>query len=110
MEIFYIAVFLLSAVAAAALEGTRKSATGSEIGNRDFLKFRNNYVLVYSLMMGKHCMLHYAWHKRCWPANSLSDLQLVTGFKGLLSMPCISTMTLTELLLASFSLLALARL
>ncbi|KAL3149800.1 hypothetical protein ABBQ38_013625 [Trebouxia sp. C0009 RCD-2024] len=51
MELFYIAVFLLSAAAAAALEGTRKSATGSESGNRDFLKFRNNYVLVYSLMM-----------------------------------------------------------
>ena len=54
MELFYIAVFLLSAIAAAALEGTRKSETGSGIGNRDFLKFRNNYVLVYALMMGEH--------------------------------------------------------
>lgn len=54
MELFYIAVFLLSAMAAAALEGTRKGETGSGTGNRDFLKFRNNYVLVYSLMMGEH--------------------------------------------------------
>ena len=62
MELFYIAVFLLSAVAAAALEATRKSSTGSETGNRDFLKFRNNYVLVYSLMMGEHCMLKGLGH------------------------------------------------
>ena len=47
------AVFFASAIAAAALEGTRKSETGSAVGNRDFLKFRNNYVLVYALMMGK---------------------------------------------------------
>ena len=53
MEIFYIAVFLLSAIAAAAVEGTRKSESGSGSGNRDFLNFRNNYVIVYALMMGK---------------------------------------------------------
>ncbi len=53
MELFYVAVFLLSALAAAALEGTRKTETGSAIANRDFLKFRNNYVLVYALMMGE---------------------------------------------------------
>lgn len=105
MELFYIAVFLVSAVAAAALEGTRKSATGSETGNRDFLKFRNNYVLVYSLMMGEHCMLQHALHDWCQSAGiqALLALQLVTGFKGPLYMPCISITTLTELLLASFS-------
>lgn len=53
MELIYLAVFLVSAIAAAALEGTRKSETGSAVGNRDFLKFRNNYVLVYTLMMGE---------------------------------------------------------
>ncbi len=53
MELFYLAVFLLSALAAAVLEGTRKTETGSAIANRDFLKFRNNYVLVYALMMGE---------------------------------------------------------
>ena len=52
MELFYVAVFLLSALAAAVLEGTRKTETGSAIANRDFLTFRNNYVLVYALMMG----------------------------------------------------------
>lgn len=51
MELFYVAVFLLSALAAAVLEGTRKTETGSAIANRDFLKFRDNYVLVYALMM-----------------------------------------------------------
>ena len=55
MELFYVAVFLLSALAAAALEGTRKTETGSAIANRDFLRFRNNYVLVYALMMGEAC-------------------------------------------------------
>lgn len=65
MELFYISVFLLAAVAAAALEGTRKSSTGSESGNRDFLKFRNNYVLVYSLMMGALCVLLHAMHDWC---------------------------------------------
>ena len=34
-------------------------------------------------------------------------MQLGIGFKGLLSMPCTSIMTLTELQLASSSLLAL---
>lgn len=63
MELFYVAVFLLSALAAAALEGTRKAETGSSIGNRDFLKFRNNYVLVYALMMGKAIQ-----DKLCQPA------------------------------------------
>ncbi len=60
MELFYVAVFLLSALAAAALEGTRKTETGSAIANRDFLKFRNNYVLVYALMMGEAYSLTHA--------------------------------------------------
>ena len=55
MELFYIAVFALSALATGALEGTRKTETGSAVGNREFLRFRNNYVLVYALMMGKGC-------------------------------------------------------
>lgn len=54
MELFYGIVFLLSALAAGILEWTKKSEGSSGSGNRDFLKFRNNYVLVYALMMGKH--------------------------------------------------------
>ena len=60
MELFYVAVFLLSALAAAALEGTRKTETGSANANRDFLKFRNKYVLVYALMMGEAYSLTHA--------------------------------------------------
>ena len=52
MELFYLIVFSLSAVAAGALEWTKKSEGSSATGNRDFIKFRNNYVLVYALMMG----------------------------------------------------------
>lgn len=62
MELFYVAVFLLSALAAAVLEGTRKTETGSAIANRDFLRFRNNYVLVYALMMGEAYTFAAALH------------------------------------------------
>lgn len=64
MELFYVAVFLLSALAAAALEGTRKAESGSAIANRDFLKFRNNYVLVYALMMGE--AHHFMQRVKTW--------------------------------------------
>lgn len=53
MEVFYGIVFLLSALAAGCLEWTKKSESNSGDGDQDFLKFRNNYVLVYALMMGK---------------------------------------------------------
>lgn len=58
MEIFYGIVFLLSALAVGILEWTKKSEGSSGNGssgngNHDFLKFRNNYVLVYALMMGE---------------------------------------------------------
>lgn len=52
MEIFYVLVFGVLAVAAGVLEFTKPAET-FQIGSADFLKFRNNYVLVYSLMMGK---------------------------------------------------------
>ena len=58
MEVFYGIVFLLSAMAVGILEWTKNSEGSSGNGssgngNRDFLKFRNNYVLVYALMMGE---------------------------------------------------------
>ena len=57
MEYFYIILFVLMAGVALFLElgKSKDSAEGSL--TRDFLRFRNNYVLVYALMMGKTLLL-----------------------------------------------------
>ena len=52
MEPFYIAVFGVLAALAAALELTKSKSTSTDNSSRDFSRFRSNYVLVYSLMMG----------------------------------------------------------
>lgn len=52
MEAFYTALFAAMAAVAAALEMTRSKDAASESGSREFVRFRNNYVLVYALMMG----------------------------------------------------------
>lgn len=51
MEVFYGIVFLVSALAAGGVEWSKKSEGSSGASDSDFLKFRNNYVLVYALMM-----------------------------------------------------------
>lgn len=53
MEVFYGIVFLVSALAAGGVEWSKKSEGSSGASDSDFLKFRNNYVLVYALMMGE---------------------------------------------------------
>ena len=54
METFYIVIFGLQALIAAALEyGNRIGSDNKHTGaSTDFLLFRNNYLVVYSLMMG----------------------------------------------------------
>ena len=52
MELFYIAVFGVVAAAAAALELTKTKGSAAENTSREFMRFRNNYVVVYALMMG----------------------------------------------------------
>ena len=51
METFYVFVFGLLAAAAAAFELT-KPKEGQMSTSRDFFRFRTNYIVVYSLMMG----------------------------------------------------------
>lgn len=51
MDLFYIILFGALAALAASLELT-KPADITAIKNADFRNFRNNYLLVYSLMMG----------------------------------------------------------
>ena len=51
MELFYIIVFGALAALAAGLE-LSKPADSTAIKNADFRRFRNNYLLVYSMMMG----------------------------------------------------------
>ncbi len=52
MEVFYTFVFAVLAALAATLEITKSKEAAVESGNKEFMRFRNNYVLVYALMMG----------------------------------------------------------
>lgn len=54
METFYMVLFGLQALIAAALEyGNRIGSDNKHTGaTAEFLSFRNNYLVVYSLMMG----------------------------------------------------------
>ena len=54
MEAFYVVLFAALAALAALLETGRGRAGGGAL-TRDFVAFRNNYVLVYALMMGECC-------------------------------------------------------
>lgn len=60
MEPFYIAVFGVIAALSAALELTKSKSTSTENSSRDFSRFRSNYVLVYSLMMGALSVRYFA--------------------------------------------------
>lgn len=51
MEIFYVVVFGVLAVCAAVLETTKKTSNVDN-SSKEFSRFKNNYVLVYALMMG----------------------------------------------------------
>lgn len=54
METFYVLLFGVAAVCAAGLEyGNRLSRGAAQATSADFSKFKNNYLLVYSLMMGR---------------------------------------------------------
>ena len=77
MEVFYTFIFGAMAALAAVLELTKSKDSAVETGSRDFMRFRNNYVLVYALMMGapasgqhtdrsksRHAFLFF-WHMFC---------------------------------------------
>lgn len=65
MEAFYTALFGIAAVLAAVLEyGNRAGRNAPGNSTREFAMFRNNYLMVYSLMMGK------AHPDAAWPANT----------------------------------------
>lgn len=52
METFLLLVFASLAALTALLELSKRQRSKQETTNRDFVRFRNNYVLVYALMMG----------------------------------------------------------
>jgi hypothetical protein len=52
MEAFLLLVFAAVAALTAVLELSKRQSSKPETTNREFVKFRNNYVLVYALMMG----------------------------------------------------------
>ena len=52
METFLLLVFASLAALTALVELSKRQNSKQETTNRDFIRFRNNYVLVYALMMG----------------------------------------------------------
>ena len=52
METFLLLLFAAVAALTAVLELSKRQSSKPETANRDFIRFRNNYVLVYALMMG----------------------------------------------------------
>ena len=67
METFLLLVFASLAALTAILELSKRQKSKQETTNRDFIRFRNNYVLVYALMMGKSHLPH-PWRYRETPA------------------------------------------
>jgi len=63
METFYMMLFGFQALLAAVLEyGNRIGNDNKHVGaSNEFLAFRNNYLIVYSLMMGKNTLLFSAY-------------------------------------------------
>jgi Sugar-tranasporters, 12 TM len=57
MNLFYVVTFAVLAACTALLE-YRKAQGGAKpyASNKGFLSFRNNYIFVYSLMMGALCL------------------------------------------------------
>lgn len=69
MDLMYIVLFVMFAVPAAVLEYTenacfglweRKTAAAQGLSG-GYLHFRNNYVLIFSLMMGEMCKVPWSW-------------------------------------------------
>lgn len=54
MEAFYLLIFGAAAALAAVLEYGNRMGKDNNVSDSSFLKFRNNYLLVYSLMMGEN--------------------------------------------------------
>ena len=52
MELFYVIVFTAAAATAGVLEWTKGREVDGGDENKEFQRFRHNYVLVYGLMMG----------------------------------------------------------
>lgn len=107
MENFYYVVFGLLALMCLGVE-LRKEKAEKTISSEGFKSFRNNYLLVYTLMMGK-------WHD---PSTHGRDLcgsaaiayaiemlssQLVIGSKAPTCMRCTPTTGIRLEILASFS-------
>lgn len=61
MEVIYYLLFGVLAVAAAFLELSRGKETGHGSMTPEFLSFRNNYVVVYSLMMGTDLLYRFVF-------------------------------------------------
>ena len=59
MEVFYLSTFGILAALAAGLELTKPTDT-TVIKHVDFRRFRNNYLVVYSLMMGANMILSFS--------------------------------------------------
>ena len=52
MELFYVVLFMAAAATAGVLEWTKGREVDGGDKNKEFQRFRHNYVLVYGLMMG----------------------------------------------------------
>lgn len=96
MESFYLALFVMLAATAAALElgkgGASRAAAAAAPGNavtREFGAFRSNYVLVYALMMGElraDCRAHA--RPRDWRACDVLHVRVACeGARGLQRSP-----------------------
>ena len=66
MEPYYVLLFGVAAVLAGGLEyGNRMAKGATQATSTDFVRFKNNYLVVYSLMMGE-----WRWRLNCsWAAR-----------------------------------------
>ena len=122
MEPFYAALFGVAAVLAAVLEyGNRAGRNAPGNTTREFTMFRNNYLLVYSLMMGEPAAISmpvapapHQIHPPPLPANRARGFpppalpQPETGCRAPTSTPCTSTTASSGATSASSSSPALA--
>ena len=113
METFLLLVFAAVAALTAVLELSKRQSSKPETTNRDFIRFRNNYVLVYALMMGASVPLafcpsslrpqnpsrcHMDGASACFPRianNEGVHVQRAIGYRVPMCMRCINTMALT---------------
>lgn len=97
METFYGIIFLVSALAAGGVEWSKKSEGSSGATDFEFLKFRNNYVLVYALMMGEFVYIALPMCIGYVPHTSTVFSQLHAPWN---QVPCMTQHTLTLLIVA----------